>query len=1025
VFFQAAITMKKSALFCLFCLSCVFCSGVTESPPLVAVISTKEATSSLADGITAQLSSKNVRLVERQEIDKILTEHKLNVSGMINPNNAIRLGKLLKADIIAPVTTENDAVEKVVVFDVKTGIRLEDMILGGKELDGKMLEATAIIIAAVEKQQLLKTKNIVLLSFLPMNQVFLQEKTADSAKKVQSLLQRKLLQQRNFLLLERDYAELLISEKIITSQDISSLESCLYTIELEVRPAGQRENMLSLALFLKNNNRECLNKLAVDYIVGDENMAVTGILNNFIAIKFPETGESSSANRIAEARVFLLDGQKACGNMDYDKSLLSIKNAYLLNPGLKSEINQILAQIFNAQDKAVQFTTKDSEKVKLYGQIIEVLIFYKQINGTRLCDTYANMEILPEDLQNRYRVYFHECFMEMLDKIKRDYNYTSLQPNTLEYLKCFEQYLSALEEKCPSDGFMFYMASDLTTFFKAVSEYCRKNPQDCKEFGSQTMRLSFCADRFCAAGYVFDKNLFNKTIELYGLMLKSPIIPWQLQAIENIYWLRNSLEVYIAARSRSPKPQSPEEVYESEIISRVKASLLLSEFDDANYRYEFFVDLLQKAAGAPENIKRACKNYFYQHYYERSPRDPQQDRTILIMGLKAGLDMKIALDNMNMSMPSSQGRNVQDDIKEFMELKRQVAFLNNKNFESEVDKKIAYRREMLKVFELETCLESYQTILKYPPDRLGSDGYSTSMFLSSPVLRDDKYFYLTLNSTCDEYFSLIKVDYKDNFKLIRGQEGHLNSDYIDPYSKNYNTLCISKDYIVKISARGGIFLYPKDGSMPAFYARREIKNKKIESALSVGDKVYFMQSPDFTAHNTIEFQVMEFDLKTKTLRLVFASNQLDNNPLGTLGRMPDMDYFIIDEAGKSLVFSLNYAHWRFLPFSTTWEQLDENGYSEIKRKADQSKTIHDGQKDTNDNLIGWSWQRIIFIEHNKIIDFNRNVYIKSIILMNGKRYCLYQSDDYKGSNIYESRLSVGVLKDINELLPLASVFGAK
>lgn len=429
------------------------------------------------------------------------------------------------------------------------------------------------------------------------------------------------------------------------------------------------------------------------------------------------------------------------------------------------------------------------------------------------------------------------------------------------------------------------------------------------------------------------------------------------------------------------------------------------------------MDVIRKAIGNPD-IKGLCQGFFYENYYKHGNRDPQLEKTIFAMGLQAGFDMRSALDQLYRPISeSSQGY-----INRYMALKQHIAFLNNKNIEAEIDKKIAQIKvNMASLPVLETYLESYQTIMTHPFYRLDSDGHNTSISFSSTLLRDDKYWYLTLNSACDEYFSLIKIDYKDNFKLIRGQEGHLNYER-KPYYTSYNDYCISKNYIVKISSYGGIFIYPKDGSMPTFVAKQEIQGKKINAALSVGDKVYFMQSPDFAAYYASEFQIMEFDLEAKVLKLVFSSNQLDNNPISDLRRMPNRDYFIVDEAGKSLVFALNYpdTHWRFLPSSGKWDELNEKNYSEIVQNNNQSKTIFGGQKNSDDDSIGWNSNSIIFIRHNKTISVDWwNADIKSIIPQNGKRYCLYVRNNCNING--KEELYIGLLKDINQLLPLASV----
>ena len=56
----------------------------------------------LADLISAQMSSKKgFKLVERQRIEKILSEMNLGQAGMINQNTAVQIGKMLGANVMA------------------------------------------------------------------------------------------------------------------------------------------------------------------------------------------------------------------------------------------------------------------------------------------------------------------------------------------------------------------------------------------------------------------------------------------------------------------------------------------------------------------------------------------------------------------------------------------------------------------------------------------------------------------------------------------------------------------------------------------------------------------------------------------------------------------------------------------------------------------------------------------------------------------------------------------------------------
>jgi len=69
--------------------------------------------------------SKEIELLDRTEIDKVLAEQKL--SGMFSAENAVALGQILKTDMFAVLETTS-----LVIFDAHTGLRFVDKTLPEK-----------------------------------------------------------------------------------------------------------------------------------------------------------------------------------------------------------------------------------------------------------------------------------------------------------------------------------------------------------------------------------------------------------------------------------------------------------------------------------------------------------------------------------------------------------------------------------------------------------------------------------------------------------------------------------------------------------------------------------------------------------------------------------------------------------------------------------------------------------------------------------------------------------------------------
>ena len=91
-----------------------------------------EADRNLADLLTVKLSAVNgVTLVERAEIRKVLDELQLNASGLMNPDKAVQLGRLLAADAILFMERNVESqppTMRVRLIDTRSGVRLLDLL---------------------------------------------------------------------------------------------------------------------------------------------------------------------------------------------------------------------------------------------------------------------------------------------------------------------------------------------------------------------------------------------------------------------------------------------------------------------------------------------------------------------------------------------------------------------------------------------------------------------------------------------------------------------------------------------------------------------------------------------------------------------------------------------------------------------------------------------------------------------------------------------------------------------------------
>lgn len=107
------------------CLFVLFLANTTFAAKRVALVTTgpgepaKQASSLAAADLSGE---KDVQLVDREAINSTLAEQKLSLSGMVDSEKMIAVGKLLKADLFAVVETDpkDGRALGVVVFDSGT-----------------------------------------------------------------------------------------------------------------------------------------------------------------------------------------------------------------------------------------------------------------------------------------------------------------------------------------------------------------------------------------------------------------------------------------------------------------------------------------------------------------------------------------------------------------------------------------------------------------------------------------------------------------------------------------------------------------------------------------------------------------------------------------------------------------------------------------------------------------------------------------------------------------------------------------
>ena len=131
-------------------------SLAAESSPVAPVriaILTGEGDRAVAEPAIAQLevalsADKDITLLERAQVRKILAEQKLSAAGLSDPATAVKLGKLLSVEMflfVERMPQSNPAICRLQMTETLTGIVLTGGLLEESQIAGEMPEVWKIL----------------------------------------------------------------------------------------------------------------------------------------------------------------------------------------------------------------------------------------------------------------------------------------------------------------------------------------------------------------------------------------------------------------------------------------------------------------------------------------------------------------------------------------------------------------------------------------------------------------------------------------------------------------------------------------------------------------------------------------------------------------------------------------------------------------------------------------------------------------------------------------------------------------
>ncbi|HXF09753.1 MAG TPA: hypothetical protein VN625_03135, partial [Desulfuromonadaceae bacterium] len=325
--------------------SSVFAQRTPVRLALVGDTTVKEIVTVL-DLATVKLGQqKNVELVDRDSIRRILEEQKLSLTGMVDADNVVHAGKLLGVDLFAVIDaagrTNMVAAGPIglLVFDARTGVRLADRPLTGDSVEAL---ANAVFDGVMDAQRKHVNAKLPTVCLVSVRNADLPRSLDSFCDSVGLLLERRLMTSPDCAVLERQRLDQINRERELPGNDRQNqLLASLVVMQMECGRGPDGKGLRATA-WLANNVGKELATFTVTNLDGSADGLVNALLEK-IGRKLKLKGDAPKPeDRAAEADRFRSEAEFFLSHGDYDHGIPRLESAYALAPDAR-RLSQELA----------------------------------------------------------------------------------------------------------------------------------------------------------------------------------------------------------------------------------------------------------------------------------------------------------------------------------------------------------------------------------------------------------------------------------------------------------------------------------------------------------------------------------------------------------------------------------------------------------------------------------------------------------------------------------------------------------
>ncbi len=423
--------MKRSVLLSILVLCSASYSYAQQEKTLnIALIADKAGgldKSPLISLLEVRLSQKaNIKLLERAQIDKILQEQQLTAAGLLDRNNTIKLGQILRADAFVIISSENTIQQtsgntptastaatgepnkptgsliRVRLTETAHGLRLSDRFeqLDNSKLD-EIAEAISKNIDVVIGKLSLPAGQAIPVGIVDIHRVQLGEKHKILERALPVLLSVRLALEPKIIMLEREDLKTLLNEKFMTQGDDSKFWGSAVLIEGNLQPKnGDIEMTFSLRRVGEgtksftvpidpNEPSVAINKAAADI--------VQEILNA------PPSAQWQLAQ---EAEHFYQQGRMLAAHNRIEDAIIPLETAYALQPHNINYIANVFEQVWDIRRtnenilRGIEVGIRTSGKLGICPYSDIEIAEFASVLVRRICDGYDKGQLSAYDIGN-------------------------------------------------------------------------------------------------------------------------------------------------------------------------------------------------------------------------------------------------------------------------------------------------------------------------------------------------------------------------------------------------------------------------------------------------------------------------------------------------------------------------------------------------------------------------------------------------------------------------------------------------